>query len=136
MRRPLNIPPTVAILVILLWIELLVGLALFHSPSSPANLTREEGDLRAISSALKAYKMNAGHYPSTEQGLEALVNRPEDPPHPKRWTKLMDSVPHDPWNNIYRYRALPEDDKRGFEIISMGRDGQLETEDDLSSLDD
>jgi len=111
------------------------AVALVGCPGSSAKISRVDADLRSISSALKAYKMNAGHYPTTKQGLEALVARPEGPPHPKLWERIADYVPRDPWEGIYRYRAFPEDDKRGFEIISMGKDGQLGTEDDLSSLD-
>lgn len=116
----------------------LMGLGIYSlvgCPSAGAKMQRVDADMHAISSSLKTYKLNAGHYPSTEQGLEALVERPEGPPHPQQWTKLADGVPRDPWNNRYHYRDFPEGDEHGFEIISMGKDGQLGTEDDLSTLD-
>jgi general secretion pathway protein G len=111
------------------------AVALVGCPGGSAKILRVDADLRSISSALKAYKMNAGHYPTTEQGLEALVTQPEGPPQPRRWRQLADEVPRDPWNGIYRYRAFPDGDQRGFEIISMGKDGQFGTPDDYSNLD-
>lgn len=98
-------------------------------------LTQESRDFHAISSALKTYKINVGHYPSTEQGLMALVERPAIPPRPKDWVRLSRSVPTDPWLNEYRYRHISEENEPGFELISCGADGILNTEDDKSSLD-
>lgn len=127
-----------------LWSFVVVGMltamglgaySLMGCPSSGAKMQRVDADMHAISSSVNTYKTKVGHYPSTEQGLEALVEQPEGTPHPQQWTKLMDFVPRDPWKSPYRYRAFPEDDKRGFEIISMGKDGQFGTKDDLSSSD-
>ena len=98
-------------------------------------LQRVDADFNAIGSSINAYRLNAGHYPSTEQGLKALMEQPFSDPLPRRWTKIADRIPTDPWNTDYRYRLLPEDDSRGFELLSAGRDGQFGTEDDLSSLD-
>ncbi len=99
-----------------------------HCPRVPA-------DFASIGSAVKAYHLNAGRYPTTQQGLEALITRPTTGPLPTRWMKVADSVPRDPWGNVYHYRLLPEGDARGFEITSAGKDGMFGTEDDLSNLD-
>ncbi|KZX73974.1 type II secretion system protein GspG, partial [Oleiphilus sp. HI0009] len=55
--------------------------------------------LRNVSSALDLYKLDNFNYPSTEQGLEALVNKPSGSPEPKNWSKdgYLPSVPKDPW---------------------------------------
>jgi general secretion pathway protein G len=92
------------------------------------------GEFNALAASLKTYKLNAGFYPTTQQGLEALVHKPDTNPIPGRWTKIADRVPTDPWNNPYQYRKLPEDDERIFELFSAGKDGLLGTKDDLSSL--
>ncbi|WP_193212097.1 type II secretion system protein GspG [Luteolibacter marinus] len=92
-------------------------------------------DFQSISSALKTFKTNAGHYPTTEQGLHALVERPSVAPLPRDWMKMATKVPTDPWQNEYRYRRLPEDDPCGYEIISLGPDG-IPSDDDISSLDE
>lgn len=134
MKRPSKLSPSLSTLIILFWIGLL-GFALFRSPSSPARLPRVESDLRAIESSLKTYRTNAGNYPTTAQGLEALVTKPATAPIPKRWVRICETTPTDPWQTPYRYSALPEGNKRGFEIISAGKDGQFGTEDDFSSLE-
>lgn len=91
-------------------------------------------DFYMIRAGLQTYKMNAGHYPTTEQGLEALAKRPASNPQPKQWKKLFDSVPIDPWGHPYRYRSLSGNEPEEFEIICRGKDGQFGTEDDRSSL--
>lgn len=92
-------------------------------------------DLSSISSALRTYKINAGHYPSTEQGLQALVERPTIPPLPEDWVKLADRVPKDPWGNEYRYRCFPESSAHPYDIISNGQDGIEGTKDDRTLSD-
>ena len=81
------------------------------------------------------YRINAGHFPSTEQGLQALVERPTIPPLPEDWVKLADRVPKDPWGNEYRYRCLPESSAHPYDIISNGPDGIEGTKDDRSLSD-
>ncbi len=82
-----------------------------------------ELDFLSINSALNMYKINAGMFPSTEQGLEALREKPQKPPIPKRWMALVREVPKDPWGRHYQYRN--EDGK--IHLWSKGRD-----EDDAS----
>lgn len=100
-----------------------------------AKLQRVEGDFNAIGSALRTYKINAGHYPSTQQGLRALVDRPGGTPQPRRWTSLMKVVPQDPWGQDYVYRFPGRKDPTEFELVSRGGDGQENTSDDISSQD-
>ena len=110
-------------------------LSLFGCPSSGAKLQRVDADFNAIGSAIEAYRRNTGHYPATEQGLAALVSRPTTGPLADGWSKIAERIPIDPWENTYTYRLLPEDDDRGFELRSAGKDGKHGTKDDLSSLD-
>lgn len=93
------------------------------------------GDFQSIGAALRTYKINTGHYPSTEQGLKALVERPTTPPLPDNWVQTANKVPKDPWRNEYRYRGFPEDSPQPFELISNGPDGVEGTKDDRSSSD-
>ena len=103
-------------------------------PSGGCIDKREDFDLNSIGSALIAYRMHTGSFPTTEQGLKALVEQPTLPPFPKRWKAMADEVPRDPWGQEYRYRLFPEDDPNRFEIWSPGKDRVDGTEDDLSSL--
>lgn len=98
-----------------------------------AKLQRIDGDFNSISSTLKMYKINGGQYPTTAQGLIALVEEPTQQPTPKRWIKYADSVPKDPWGNEYGYKFPGTKNPQEFELISKGKDGQQDTEDDISS---
>jgi general secretion pathway protein G len=96
---------------------------------------RVKGDMNSIRSVLKVYQINNGHFPSTAQGLQALVARPTSDPKPMNWTQLSDKVPLDPWGQEYRYECgLTDDGKKQnyqFRIISTGKDLILGTEDDI-----
>lgn len=100
-----------------------------------ANMPKPWADFHSIGSALMTYRINAGHFPSTEQGLKALVERPTIPPLPEDWVQIAYKVPTDPWKNEYRYRCFPEGSPHPFELISNGPDGIEGTKDDLSSSD-
>jgi len=98
-----------------------------------AKLQRVEGDFKAIGSALRIYKINAGHYPTTQQGLKALITKPTGTPQPRIWTSLMDSIPLDPWGQEYIYRFPGKKVATEFELVTKGKDGQENTSDDISS---
>ncbi len=92
-----------------------------------ARIVKAKSDIKAIELALKMYKLDNGTYPTTEQGLKALVKKPELPPIPANWKQggYLDAtdVPKDPWGNAYIYRS-PGDNGRDYEIISLGADGK------------
>ena len=79
-------------------------------------------DLKSIAQALDLYRLDAGMYPTTEQGLKALVERPTAPPAPARWNAngYLDRVPADPWGRTYVY--FRSDDGR-YQLKSLGADG-------------
>jgi general secretion pathway protein G len=90
--------------------------------SSQAKPTQAKSDINAFLSALSLYKLNKGHYPNTSEGLKALVT-----------TKAMSKLNQDPWGRDYVYRYPGRADKNEPEIISLGEDGQENTEDDINS---
>jgi general secretion pathway protein G len=100
-----------------------------------AKVQRVDGDFNAISSALQTYKLNAGQFPTTQQGLQALVTKPTGTPVPRRWVSLAKSVPLDPWGAEYIYRFPGKKNPTEFEIISKGQDGMENTADDISNQD-
>lgn len=112
---------------VVIWIE--------STSDERAVISDNRADFHAIGSALRTYKINTGHYPSTEQGLQALVERPTTPPIPDNWVQIMTKVPTDPWRNEYRYRSFPEGSPQTFELISNGADGIEGTKDDRSLSD-
>ena len=95
-----------------------------------ARMAAAKSGIRNIASALDMYRIDNGHYPSTEQGLDALVSKPSGFPEPKHWgpEPYMRKLPLDPWENEFVYVL----DGRSFEIISLGQDG-TEGGDDLDA---
>jgi general secretion pathway protein G len=89
-----------------------------------ARVTVARTDIRTIASSLEMYRLDNRRYPSTAQGLEALVARPVAPPAPPNWASggYLAQVPVDPWGNPYVYRS--PGDGAPYELISLGADGQ------------
>jgi len=89
-----------------------------------ARVTRAASDIRAIETALDLYRLDNFKYPTTEQGLIALVKQPVDPTLTNyRVGGYLPSLPKDPWGNVYLY-ASPGADGREYDIITYGRDGK------------
>lgn len=112
---------------------LVVCVALFGSPSTSSKPQRVHADFQSISSALHLYRQTTRDYPTTDQGLMALVTRPETLPEERDWQAIASKVPTDPWKNEYRYRRLPDSSPRPFELRCVGPDGIEGTEDDRVS---
>ncbi len=87
-----------------------------------ARVTAAQIDIRAIGNALDLYRLNNSHYPSTEQGLEALVNRPAGFPEPRNWgpEPYLKKLPTDPWGTEFVYI----NNGFNYELYSFGADGQ------------
>ena len=93
---------------------------------SDAKSTTAKTQIELMSVALDAYRLDNGNYPTTEQGLAALRERPTRAPVPSNWRGpyLRKDVPLDPWGRAYRYRAPGERNRTTFDIESLGRDGK------------
>lgn len=91
---------------------------------------RIRGDISSISSQLKLYYATNGFYPSTEQGLKALVERPQSEPRPTQWRQLLEKVPVDPWQQPYEYASPGKHNPDGFDLFSKGKDRKSGTDDD------
>ncbi|WP_269630900.1 type II secretion system major pseudopilin GspG [Pelomonas sp. BJYL3] len=78
--------------------------------------------LDAFAKALDAYRLDTGHYPTSEQGLAALLGRPGGE---ARWSGpyLQKALPQDPWGNAYVYRS-PAADGGDYDLLSLGQDGR------------
>ncbi len=86
-----------------------------------ARQTKAAADVKAIEQALSLYKLDNGFFPTTEQGLEALVRPPTTGLVPRRWNPdgYLDKVPIDPWGSPYVYRS----DGNSYVVMSFGADG-------------
>jgi general secretion pathway protein G len=95
--------------------------------------SRIKGDFSSIGTALKMYNINNGFYPSSAQGIKALVEKPSGNPAPKTWSAIYTKVPLDPYNQEYIYKFPGSKNASEFELICKGKDGQIGTDDDRSS---
>jgi general secretion pathway protein G len=88
-----------------------------------ARRTKAVMDIKAIETALNLYRLDNGVYPSTEQGLEALVTKPTTGVIPRNWKEegYLDKVPKDPWGNPFIY--LSPGVHKEFDLVSYGADG-------------
>jgi len=101
-----------------------------------AKLVRVTNDLRAIEASLNLYKLDNFSYPSTEQGLKALVTQPSGSPEAKNWKQggYLRNAPKDPWQNEYQYT----NSGGSIDLYSLGADGKTggsELNKDLSIAD-
>ena len=87
-----------------------------------AKIQRTEQDINNLYSALKLYEARNYQMPDQNQGLEALITMPTTGTKPANWTKLMDSMPVDPWNTPYQYRNPGKRDPSGVDVFSFGPD--------------
>lgn len=97
-----------------------------------ARTTKARADIRALESALNLYKLDNFVYPTTDQGLQSLVNKPSGTPEPRNWKKYMDRMPKDPWGNEYQY--LSPGVQGAIDIFSLGADGQLGGEESKADI--
>lgn len=113
----------IELMVVVVILAVLAGLVVPNLMERPeeARLVKAKQDISSISSALKLYKLDNFVYPTTDQGLEALVNEPTIEPLPKNWKPLLDSVPTDPWGNPYLY--LSPGEHGAFDLFTYGADG-------------
>ena len=80
--------------------------------------------IREIEQALDLFKLDNGFYPTTEQGLQALIEKPSISPEPRRFREdgYMKKIPQDPWGGDYIYRSPGDHDE--YDLFSAGPDGE------------
>ena len=91
---------------------------------------RTRGDLQGIRTMLLSYNGMNGFYPTTEQGLNALVSRPGSEPAPTSWRQLMDQLPKDAYGSPYVYRYPGQRNPASYDLFSAGPDRIPDTADD------
>ena len=98
-----------------------------------ARVAKAQADIKTLESALAMYRLDNGHYPSTEQGLEALVKKPSgDPPAPNWKTGgYIAALPKDPWGHAYQY--ICPGVHGAYDLWSDGPDGVAGAKDNITS---
>lgn len=87
-----------------------------------AKVTAARTDVNNLMQALKLYRLDNGRYPTSEQGLQALIAKPTSGPIPPNWKPYLDKLPNDPWGHPYQY--LNPGVKGEIDVMSLGADGQ------------
>ena len=132
MEKPIN-PPAVRsrsrgftlleLLVVMVIIGLLVGYVgpRYFSQIGKSEIKAARAQIDAFEKSVELYRMDTGHFPTTEQGLAVLFEKPANEP---KWhgPYLKKEPPADPWGNPYIYRAPGQ--RGDFDILSLGKDGQ------------
>ncbi len=120
----------IEILVVVVILGILAAIIVPRVMSRPdeARIIKARQDVRAIESALNLYRLDNYVYPSTEQGLEALANKPSGEPEARNWKEggYLDRLPKDPWQRTYQY--LNPGTHGEIDIYTLGADGQPDGE--------
>ncbi len=121
----------IEIMVVIIILGILVGLIVPRLMEEPekARVLKARMQIESLSTALKKYKLDHGDYPTTEQGLQALVEQPSIGKIPQKYPEkgYLPKIPKDPWGNDYIYISPGEHDD--FDIVSYGADGEEGGED-------
>lgn len=114
----------IMVVVVILGILAAVVVPKIMDKPDEARVTKAKQDIRVLESSLSLYKLDNFNYPSTQQGLEALVAKPGGDPEPRNYKSggYIQSLPKDPWGNPYQY--LSPGSKGEIDIFSYGRDGK------------
>lgn len=116
----------IEIMVVMVILGLLVAIVApnIMGRSDEAKVTIARTQLKNVQSALDLYRLDNSQYPSTQQGLEALVSKPSGSPEPKNWNPdgYLKSVPEDPWGNPFQY--VSPGTEGPYDLYSYGSDGQ------------
>lgn len=114
----------VEVMVVVVILGILAALIVPKIMSRPeqARIVKVKQDISAIQSALDLYKLDNGMYPTTDQGLQALVTKPSTPPLPRDWKSdgYLQEIPIDPWGVAYQYM----NDNEKLRIFSYGPKGK------------
>ena len=124
----------IEVMVVIVILSILAAMVVPRIMDRPeqARITKAKSDIRAIEAALGLYKLDNLYYPSTDQGLEALIAKPSGSPEARNWKQggYVDRLPNDPWGNQYLY--LSPGTHGEIDIYSTGPDPQS-GEDDIGN---
>ena len=114
----------IMVVVVILGILAAVIIPRLSDRPEQARRTKATTDIKSIETALSLFQMDNGFYPSTEQGLEALVQKPTTGRIPSNYNEggYLKKVPYDPWDNPYLY--LSPGVNGDYDLISYGPDGE------------
>lgn len=110
------------VVVVILAVLAAIAVPQFMDRPDEARVVKAKQDIGAISSALQLYKLDNYRYPTTDQGLEALVTQPTSEPTPKNWKPYLQQLPQDPWGRDYIF--LSPGEHGDYDLYTLGADGE------------
>lgn len=124
-RRGFTLIEMLVVIAVIAVLAAVVSPMVFRNVSD-AKSTAARAQIETFGLALDAYRLDNDYYPSTTQGLAALMRRPEGNPEARGWRGpyLRREVPLDPWDRPYLYRSPGDSSPATFDLYSLGRDGQ------------
>ena len=123
------------IMVVIVILGILASLVVPNLMGNKEQADRQKAvsDIVALENALDMYKLDNSRFPTTEQGLEALVTKPQSEPEPRNYKEdgYIRRLPQDPWGNAYQLMSPGEHGK--IDVFSNGLDGEAGTDDDIGN---
>ena len=123
------------IMVVIVILGILASLVVPNLMGNKEQADRQKAvsDIVALENALDMYKLDNSRYPTAEQGLEALVSKPQGEPEPRNYKSdgYIKRLPQDPWGGAYQLMSPGEHGK--IDVFSMGLDGEAGTDDDIGN---
>jgi len=123
------------IMVVIVILGILASLVVPNLMGNKEQADRQKAvsDIVALENALDMYKLDNSRFPTTEQGLEALVTKPQSEPEPRNYKDdgYIRRLPQDPWGNAYQLMSPGEHGK--IDVFSMGLDGEAGSDDDIGN---
>ncbi len=128
----------IEVLLVLVILVVLVSLVVgtYSGAQTRALTDAAQVQVRTLASQVEEYHIDMKSYPSTSQGLEALLSPPADLPNPARWRgpyARTNEIPLDPWDRPYQYESPGRYNPHSFDLWSLGPDGVSGTEDDIGN---
>ncbi|HNX26491.1 MAG TPA: type II secretion system major pseudopilin GspG [Phycisphaerae bacterium] len=127
----------VEIILVVVIIALLSGLVLtkIAGKGKQARIAAAQAQIANLKSALNNFEIDCGRFPTTAEGLDALITRPSSLGDNVQWRAYLDDnkLPQDPWGKPYIYLCPGTINTDGFDIYSAGPDGQQGTQDDIGN---
>ena len=129
----------IELMIVVIIIATLAGLVVprLAGRSEQARVTAAKADILSnIPLALDLYELDNGTFPTTQQGLEALVSKPSTSPVPKNWNgPYLKKKPIDPWGNNYNYVCPGIHNTEDYDLYSIGKDAVEGGDDDIENWD-
>lgn len=127
----------IEIMVVVIIIGILAAIIMpkFFGRTEEAKVNAAKSQIAIFSTTLDAYQLDNDNYPTTEQGLNALIVKPTMPPIASNWRGpyLANAIPQDPWGNKYVYKCPGDHNQSSYDISSNGPDGKAGTSDDITN---